>query len=114
MTVPSSNSEPLGIESKLWEAADKLRGSVDSAEYKHVVLGLVFLKYVSDTYEAHRDFLERATSNPDDEYYVEDPEQRHAVIEDRDEYLAENGCLRLPWGDPRGGQCSAGSAVLLG
>ena len=38
----------------LWQAADKLRGSIDAAEYKHVVLGLIFLKYISDAFEARR------------------------------------------------------------
>ena len=44
-------AEPLGFEADLWAAADKLRGSMDSAEYKHVVLGLLFLKYISDAFE---------------------------------------------------------------
>jgi len=39
------------FESILWQAADKLRGNLDAAEYKHVVLGLIFLKYVSDAFE---------------------------------------------------------------
>src|SRR5439155_18604548 len=41
----------LGFEAKLWQAADTLRGSMDAAEYKHVVLGLIFLKYISDSFE---------------------------------------------------------------
>jgi len=44
----------LGFEDKLWKAADKLRGNMDSAEYKHVVLGLIFLKYISDSFEDRR------------------------------------------------------------
>ena len=45
----------LGIDpEELWQAADKLRGSIDAAEYKHVVLGLIFLKYISDAFEAKR------------------------------------------------------------
>lgn len=47
----ADNGADLGFEEKLWLAADKLRGSMDAAEYKHVVLGLVFLKYISDTFE---------------------------------------------------------------
>ena len=43
----------LGFEAKLWLAADKLRNNMDAAEYKHVVLGLIFLKYISDSFEAH-------------------------------------------------------------
>ena len=43
-----------GYETQLWEMADALRGSMDAAEYKHVVLGLVFLKYISDAFEERR------------------------------------------------------------
>ena len=46
--------EPLGFEATLWKAADKLRGSMDSSEYKHVVLGLVFLKYIDDAFTERR------------------------------------------------------------
>ncbi len=49
---PSSAS--LSFEAKLWLTADKLRNNMDAAEYKHVVLGLIFLKYISDTFEEHR------------------------------------------------------------
>ena len=44
----------LGFEAKLWAAADALRNNMDAAEYKHVVLGLIFLKYISDAFEEHR------------------------------------------------------------
>jgi type I restriction enzyme M protein len=50
----STNSTAnLGFEAKLWLAADKLRSNMDAAEYKHVVLGLIFLKYISDAFEEH-------------------------------------------------------------
>ncbi|MGL4362455.1 MAG: type I restriction-modification system subunit M [Cellulosilyticaceae bacterium] len=64
----------IGFEEKLWEAADKLRNNMDAAEYKHVILGLIFLKYVSDTFKEKYDQL-----------LEEDPE----YAEDRDEYLSE-------------------------
>ena len=48
-----SNGATLGFEAKLWQAADKLRNNLDAAEYKHVVLGLIFLKYISDAFEEH-------------------------------------------------------------
>ncbi len=64
----------LGIENELWEAADKLRGHLDAAEYKSVVLGLIFLKYVSDMFEQVRARVEQEG--------LDDPE-------DRDVYLAE-------------------------
>src|SRR5438046_9546640 len=73
------NSASLGFEAKLWLAADKLRSNKDAAEYKHIVLGLIFLKYISDAFNdlyqklraAEGDF---AGANP----------------EDPDEYLAYN------------------------
>ena len=48
------SSATIGFEAKLWLTADKLRNNMDAAEYKHVVLGLIFLKYISDTFEEHR------------------------------------------------------------
>jgi len=73
------SSANLGFEAKLWLAADKLRNNMDAAEYKHVVLGLIFLKYISDSFEEHHAKLiagegEYAGANP----------------EDKDEYLAAN------------------------
>ena len=57
----------IGFEEKLWASADKLRNNMDAAEYKHVVLGLIFLKYVSDTFmEKHRELME------EDEDFAED------------------------------------------
>lgn len=65
------------IEKKLWEAADKLRKNIDAAEYKHVVLGLIFLKYISDAFEELHEKLKAAA------HTGADPE-------DKDEYLSEN------------------------
>ncbi|MDB4971918.1 MAG: SAM-dependent methyltransferase, partial [Myxococcaceae bacterium] len=62
----AKNSAIVGFEKTLWEAADKLRGSMDSSEYKHVVLGLIFLKYVSDTFEQKRAEVEREGGDVDD------------------------------------------------
>jgi type I restriction enzyme M protein len=75
----TQSSANIGFEAKLWLAADKLRNNMDAAEYKHVVLGLIFLKYISDTFEEHRAKLlagqgDYAGANP----------------EDPDEYKAEN------------------------
>lgn len=80
----------LGFEQKLWLAADKLRGTMDAAEYKHTVLGLIFLKYISDSFESRRQWLIRESADPKSEYYTESEAQRKAIIEDRDEYLSEN------------------------
>ena len=77
-TKPATTAT-IGFEAKLWLTADKLRNNMDAAEYKHVVLGLIFLKYISDTFEEHRAKLlagegDYAGANP----------------EDPDEYKAEN------------------------
>jgi len=74
----TNNGANLGFEAKLWEAADKLRGHMDASEYKHVVLGLIFLKYISDAFQAKYDDL---NARRDRDYT--DPE-------DRDEYAAAN------------------------
>lgn len=47
----ANNITEIGFEKQIWDAADELRGSMDAAEYKHVVLGLIFLKYLSDKFE---------------------------------------------------------------
>jgi type I restriction enzyme M protein len=80
----------LGFEAKLWLAADKMRNNMDAAEYKHVVLGLIFLKYISDAFEEHHGKLEEGTADPNSPWYVKEEKQRYLVMEDRDEYLAEN------------------------
>src|SRR5512137_630757 len=80
----------IGYEEKLWKAADTLRGAMDAAEYKHVVLGLIFLKYVSDSYEERRQWLLRETADPKSEYFVKKEAQRGYVLEDRDEYTGQN------------------------
>lgn len=83
--------ERLGpsLETVLWLAADKLRGSMDAAEYKHVVLGLVFLRHVSEAFERRHQELLAAAADPESDLYVADEMQRSAVAEDRDEYQAE-------------------------
>ncbi|MEO7547258.1 MAG: type I restriction-modification system subunit M N-terminal domain-containing protein, partial [Ramlibacter sp.] len=58
------------IKKTLWATADKLRANMDAAEYKHLVLGLIFVKYISDTFAARRTELERRLADPADEYHV--------------------------------------------
>jgi type I restriction enzyme M protein len=77
-------------EAALFEAANKLRGSVESAEYKHLVLGLLFLKYVSDSFELRRQELEAELSDAEQKSFIADAAERAEVLEDRDEYLSEN------------------------
>ncbi len=58
----SSSGALTGYEAKLWQMADALRGSMDAAEYKHVVLGLIFLKYISDAFQEMHAWLESKTA----------------------------------------------------
>ncbi|MBF8285432.1 MAG: hypothetical protein HW378_4347 [Anaerolineales bacterium] len=85
-----NNGANLGFEEKLWLAADKLRGHMDASEYKHVVLGLVFLKYISDAFEERHTWLLKEAASPKSDYYVKEDKARYAVAEDRDEYAAES------------------------
>jgi len=79
------------LEQTLWDAADKMRGNLEAGEYKHVVLGLVFLKYVSDAFEERRAWLEAATADPDNaDYFVPNADRRVGIIEDRNEYTSQN------------------------
>jgi type I restriction enzyme M protein len=71
-----ANGTPLGFESKLWAAADALRNNMDAAEYKHVVLGLIFLKYISDAFEAKHAELEAQKAEGAD---PEDPDEYRAA-----------------------------------
>src|SRR5690606_4207801 len=69
-------SAPLGYEAQLWKMAVALRGSLDAAEYKHVVLGLIFLKYISDAFEETRARLEAERDQGAD---PEDPDEYRAL-----------------------------------
>ncbi|MDD3564109.1 MAG: type I restriction-modification system subunit M N-terminal domain-containing protein [Methanothrix sp.] len=74
----NGNGANLGFEAKLWAAADKLRGHMDAAEYKNVVLGLIFLKCVSDTFKEHHDKLKNEPyADPEDKDEV--PEGEHLL-----------------------------------
>ena len=75
-TPPESSGATTGYEAKLWEMADALRGSMDAALYKHVVLGLIFLKYVSDAFEETRVGLEAEIEDGAD---PEDPDEYRAL-----------------------------------
>nr|WP_231841023.1 type I restriction-modification system subunit M N-terminal domain-containing protein [Deferribacter desulfuricans] len=79
MAKKNSNNNGESFEQGLWKAADKLRKNIDAAEYKHVVLGLIFLRYISDAFEN----LYEKLSEGEGDYAGADPE-------DIDEYRAEN------------------------
>ena len=74
------------LDKKLWNAAEKLRSTLDASQYKHTVLGLVFLKYVSDAFKIRQDELTEQFKNPDHDYYL-DPEDFGG--EDSEEYAEE-------------------------
>ena len=79
------------LKKTLWEAADKLRAQMDAAEYKHLVLGLIFLKYVSDAFEERRRQVAAELADPNSElYFSDDPADREAALEDRDYYASAN------------------------
>jgi len=69
----SSRGANLGFEDRLWAAADKLRGNMEPSDYKHVALGLIFLKYISDSFEArHAQLVEDELADEEDpDYYLE-------------------------------------------
>lgn len=70
-----ANTADIGFEDKIWKAADKMRGNIDASEYKSVVLGLIFLKYISDRFDAK---------------YRQLVDESEGFEEDKDEYTAEN------------------------
>ena len=72
--MAKTNTAEVGFEKQIWSAADKLRGSMDASEYKHVVLGLIFLKYISDRFEQR---------------YNELVAEGYGMEEDKDEYTSQ-------------------------
>src|SRR5258705_13124498 len=87
------------LDKKLWNAADRLRGALDAAVYKHAVLGLIFLKYISDAFEDRQQELNRQFRDPDHDYFLnrgncDSPADYEAVLkeelEERDYYVEKN------------------------
>ena len=72
-----TNGATVGYEAELWQMADALRGSMDAAEYKHVVLGLIFLKYISDAFEEQHARLEAEKAQGAD---PEDPDEYRVAV----------------------------------
>ena len=73
--MATKNTADIGFEKEIWRAADKMRGNIDASEYKSVVLGLIFLKYISDKFETK---------------YRQLVDEGEGFEEDKDEYTAEN------------------------
>ena len=79
------------LKKKLWAAADKLRAQMDAAEYKHIVLGLIFLKYISDTFVRQQTNVRQMVSDRKSDYFVsEDPAVYEVEVEERDYYIQDN------------------------
>ncbi len=80
------------IKKTLWATADKLRANMDAAEYKHLVLGLIFVKYISDTFQSRREELTRRFADQNDDYFLHDcdAEMLAEELEDRDYYREVN------------------------
>jgi len=77
------------LEKKLWTAADKLRSNLDAAVYKHVVLGLIFLKYVSDAFDERQRELRQQFTHPDHDYHMDPDEYGGANTAEYEESLAD-------------------------
>ena len=88
--LPLASGLTNAEKAKLWAVDDMLCGHLDAAEYNHVVLGLIFLKYISDAFEERYRQLELWSADPQSDRYIREPERRYLVTEDRDEYVAEN------------------------
>lgn len=85
--IEKSKHHDLDFEKELWAAADKLRGNIDVSEYKNIVLGLLFLKYISDAFYKRREELEAFTRDPKNEdFYVKDEKARAQILETKDFY----------------------------
>lgn len=98
VTRPAAKKQTLSdIEKTLWAAADKLRVNMDAAEYKHVVLGLIFLKYVSDSFDEFRTELKAQFKDPKHPNYFKGAKESdlEAELEDRD-YFTSNNVFWVP------------------
>ena len=101
--MPTNDSQQFlkDLDKKLWSAADKLRVNLDAAVYKHAVLGLIFLKYVSDSFAMRQRDIEAQLRDPESDYFL-DPadfgpdseteynEAIHDELEERDYYIEKN------------------------
>lgn len=86
-----SDVKNLDFKETLWKSADKLRNQMDAAEYKHIVLGLIFLKYISDTFDIQKNNIKKMVSDPKSDLFIsEDPKVYEKELEDRDYYTKDN------------------------
>ena len=86
-----SVTKQLNFKETLWKAADKLRNQMDAAEYKHIVLGLIFLKYISDTFDIQKNKIKEMVSDPKSDFFIsKNPKEYEKELEDRDYYTQDN------------------------
>ena len=97
MAGKTTKTVAASLEDALWESANRLRSNMDAAEYKHVVLGLIFLKYVSDVFEQRRAELDEWSHDEASDYFMPSYDARADLLEDRDEYASE-GVFWIPEG----------------
>lgn len=101
MAPPSSQEFLRELDKKLWSAADRLRANLDAAVYKHAVLGLIFLKYVSDSFAIRQREIDAQLRDPTSDYFLDpadyggetSPEYADAIraeLEERDYYIEKN------------------------
>ncbi|PWB37069.1 MULTISPECIES: type I restriction-modification system subunit M [Pseudomonas] len=90
--VSQTSNNLQDLQKTLWATADKMRANMDAAEYKHIVLGLIFLKYISDSFAGRRAELVRRFADGSDDYYLgsEDSELLASELEERDYYKEVN------------------------
>lgn len=91
-TAPQTSNILQDLQKTLWATADKMRANMDAAEYKHIVLGLIFLKYISDSFAGRRAELVRRFADVGDDYYLDsdDAELLAQELEERDYYKEVN------------------------
>ena len=86
-----SDTKKVDFKETLWKSADKLRNQMDAAEYKHIVLGLIFLKYISDTFDIQKNKIKQMISDKKSDLFIsEDPKVYEKELEDRDYYTKDN------------------------
>ena len=84
-----SDTKKVDFKETLWKAADKLRNQMDAAEYKHIVLGLIFLKYISDTFDIQKNKIKKTVSDKKSDLFIS---------EDEDEYdRSQNEMTQTRW-----------------
>lgn len=87
--IAKNPHKDLHFEKELWAAADKLRGNIDSSDYKHIVLGLLFLKYISDAFYQRHEKLKKWMAEPGNRFFIPDQTLRNKMLEDKDLYKSE-------------------------